>query len=146
MYLYAPVYHSPSKTQSQLPRPLHNLTMHQQPSTATSTSRCRGPKRALRIVQLRQLYFSHHNLPFIPYSRQHSAGETPARTAWVEGSLLLAPRKMRWRPGDTCLSNASCELCPGPPALSIFSGSIEEPSRNPTSVRARSLTGVPQPL
>ena len=46
-----------------------------------------------------------------------------AQTAWVEGAgFLLARRKMRWRPGDTCLSNASCELCPRASALSIFLG------------------------
>ncbi len=90
---------------------------------------------------------SHHNLPFIPHSRQHTAPvRLRARTAWVEGAgFLLARWKMRWRPGDTCLSNASCGLCPRASALSIFLGAWRNPPGIPLSVRARSLTGASPP-
>ena len=94
------------------------LTPPQQPRDAAA------PKGPPRIVQLPPPPLSHHNLPFIPHSRQHTAPvKLRAQTAWVEGAgFLLARRKMRWRPGDTCLSNASCELCPRASALSIFLG------------------------
>ena len=74
----------------------------------------------------------HHNLPFIPHSRQHPAPvRLRARTAWMEGWLPLGSLENALGPGDTCLSNASCELCPWASPLAFFWG-IEEPSRNPT--------------
>ena len=94
------------------------LTPPQQPRDAAAP---KGPRAS---SSFRHPPLSHHNLPFIPHSRQHPAPvRLRARTAWVEGAgFLLARWKMRWRPGDTCLSNASCELCPRASALSIFLG------------------------
>ena len=96
------------------------LVSHQQSRDAAAP---KGPRASSGF---RQHFFSLHSLPFPlpPHSRQHTAPvKLRAQTAWVEGAgFLLARRKMRWRPGDTYLSNASCELCPRTSALSIFLG------------------------
>jgi hypothetical protein len=101
-------------------RSLNVLTPPQQPRDAAAP---KGPRASSGF---RQHFFSLHSLPFPlpPHSRQHTAPvKLRAQTAWVEGAgFLLARRKMRWRPGDTYLSNASCELCPRTSALSIFLG------------------------
>ena len=49
-------------------------------------------------------------------------GEEHGYTNWL--CTVGCWRKLpgRWRPGDTCLSDASCELCPRVSALSIFLG------------------------
>ena len=89
---------------------------------------------------------SHHNLPFIPHSRQHPAPvRLRARTAWMEGAgFLLARRKMRWRKGDTCLSEASCVTFSPPLA---FACKLRETSPKIISARGRRLTGAsPKPI
>ena len=98
-----------------LQRPLHSP-----PQQSRDAAEPKGPRAS---TSFRQHIFSLHSLPLLSLCQHTAPMDLRARTAWIAGAgFLLAHRKMRWRPGDTCLSNVSCELCPRASALSIFLG------------------------
>ena len=139
---HCPHPHDPS-TSSHYPHPHDPPTSSHRHNNLAMPRRPKGPahRPASATSSLPPQPSLHPSLP-----PTHSAGETPGTDRLGGGSWLpLGSQEMRWRPGDTCLSNASCELCPRASALSIFLGAWRNPPGIPLSVRARSLTGASPP-